>query len=62
MVVLLMSLFMRVMILIVSNACENSIAMSVVRWGGLFGLKPEMMGSMIECRAVVVECFDLKPC
>ena len=36
MVVLLMSLFMRVMILIVLNACEKSIAMSVVRWGDLF--------------------------
>ena len=62
MVVLFMSLLMSVMMLTVSNACEKSIAMSVVLWGGLFWLKPVMIGSIIEWSAVVVECFGLKPC
>ena len=57
-----MILFMRVIILTVSNACEKSIAMSVVLWGGLFSLNPLIIGSIIECRAVVVECLSLKPC
>ena len=46
---LFMILFMRVMILTVSNACEKSIAMSVVLWGGLFLLNPLIIGSIIEC-------------
>ena len=53
---------MRVIILTVSKACEKSIAVRTVLWGGLFWLKPFMMGSMIEWSAVVVECFVLKPC
>ena len=36
MVVLLMILFIKVMMFIVSKACEKSIGMSVVRRGGLF--------------------------
>ena len=60
--VLLMILLMRVMMLMVSKACEKSIATSAVRWGGLFWLKPVRMGSNMECSAVVHECLDLKPC
>ena len=48
--------------LTVSKACEKSIAVRTVLRGGLFWLKPFMMGSMIEWSAVVVECFVLKPC
>ena len=62
MVVLSSILLMSVMMLTVSKACEKSIAMRTVLWGGLFWLKPFMMGSMIEWSAVVVECLDLKPC
>ena len=57
-----MILLMSVMILTVSKACEKSIATSVVLCGGLFLLKPLMIGSIIECSAVVVECLGLKPC
>ena len=60
--VLFMILLIRVMIFTESNAWEKSIAISVVLWGGLFLLNPFMMGSIIECRAVVVECLVLKPC
>ena len=62
MVVLLISLLIKVMMLMVSKACEKSIATSAVRRGGLFWLKPVRMGSIMECSAVVVECLDLKPC
>ena len=58
MVVYLMILFMRVIMLMVLK----TIAMSAVRWGGLFWLKPFMIGSMMEWKAVVVECLDLKLC
>ena len=53
---------MRVMTLMVSKACVKSIATSAVLCGGLFLLKPATIGSIIECSAVVVECFFLKPC
>ena len=46
----------------VSKACEKSITMSAVLCGGLFWLKPATIGSIMECNAVVVECFVLKPC
>lgn len=62
MVVLWMIFLMRVMMLTVSNAWEKSIATSAVLCGGLFLLKPATIGSIIECSAVVVECFFLKPC
>ena len=62
MVVLWMIFLMRVMMLTVSNAWEKSIATSAVLCGGLFLLKPATIGSIIECNAVVVECFVLKPC
>ena len=42
--------------LTVSKACEKSIAMRTVQWGGLFLFKTFMMWSMIEWSAVVVEC------
>ena len=61
-VVLFMILLIRVMMFTVSKAWEKSIAISVVLWGGLFLLNPFMMGSIIEWRAVVMECLDLKPC
>ena len=61
-VVLLTILLMRVMMFTVSKACEKSIAMSVVLCGGLFWLNPWIIGSIMEWSAVVVECFDLKPC
>ena len=48
--------------LMVSNACEKSIAISAVLCGGLFWLNPVIIGSIIECSAVVVECFCLNPC
>ena len=55
-------LWMSWWILTVSKACEKSSATRVVRDGGCLWLKPVTMGSRMVCRAVVVECFDLKPC
>ena len=54
--------WMSLCMLTVSKACEKSSATSTVRDGGGFWLKPVMMGSRMVCKAVVVECFVLKPC
>ena len=62
MVVLFIILLISVMILTVSKAWEKSIAVRTVLWGGLFWLKPLIIGSIMECSAVVVECLFLKPC
>lgn len=56
------SLQMSVCMCTVSNAFVMSMAVAIVRRGGTFVLKPCAMVWFITCRAVVVECFCLKPC
>ena len=46
----------------VSKAFDMSSATVMVLSGGCFLLKPVVMWWLSECRAVVVECFGLKPC
>ena len=45
-----------------SNALLRSIWTRRVLFAGFFSLKPPATDSTNSCRAVTVECFDLKPC
>ena len=47
---------------IVSKALDMSREVMIVRLGGFFVLKPAVIVLLIWWRAVVVECFFLKPC